>query len=57
MLNDEIRDLRNKLNKSIISGDDYKVTYELSIQLDELIAKYYRKNKIKKSEESNCVKV
>ncbi len=57
MLNDEICDLRNKLNKSIISGDDYKVTYELSIQLDELIAKYYRKNKIKKSEDSNCVKV
>ena len=57
MLNDEICDLRNKLNKSIISGDDYKVTYELSIKLDELIAKYYRKNKIKKSEDSNCVKV
>ena len=57
MLNDEICDLRNKLNKSIISGDDYKVTYELSIQLDELIAKYYRKNKIKKSEDSNCVKL
>ena len=57
MLNDEICDLRNKLNKSIISGDDYKVTYELSIKLDELIAKYYRKNKIKKSEDSNCIKV
>ena len=57
MLNDELCYLRNKLNKSIISGDDYKVTYELSIQLDELIAKYYRKNKIKKSEDSNCVKV
>ena len=42
MLNDEICILRDKLNKSIASGDDYSVTYELSIELDELIAKYYR---------------
>lgn len=52
MLNDEICKLREKLNESIITGQDYMVTYKLSIELDELIAKYYRKseskNKMKK---------
>lgn len=48
MLNDEICELRNKLNKSIEQGDDYSVTYQLSIELDELIAKYYENNKSKK---------
>ena len=43
MLNDEICKLRDKLNKSIENGEDYSVTYELSIELDELIAQYYRK--------------
>ena len=42
MLNDEICKLRDKLNKSIENGDDYKITYKLSVELDELIAKYYR---------------
>lgn len=42
MLNDEICKLREKLNESIITGQDYTVTYQLSIELDELIAKYYR---------------
>ena len=45
MLNDEICELRNKLNKSIEQGDDYSVTYQLSIELDELIAMYYENNK------------
>lgn len=42
MLNDEICKLRDKLNKSIISGEDYSVVYKLSVELDELIAKYYQ---------------
>ncbi len=41
MLNDEICKLRDKLNKSIEQGDDYRVTYQLSVELDDLIAKYY----------------
>ena len=41
MLNDEICKLREKLNESIITGQDYNITYELSIELDDLIAKYY----------------
>ncbi len=42
MLNDEICKLREKLNKSIEQGDDYSNTYKISVELDELIAKYYR---------------
>lgn len=42
MLNEEICKLRDKLNKSIENGDDYNVTYKLSVELDELIAKYYK---------------
>ena len=52
MLNEEICKLRDKLNDSILSGDDYSITYKLSIELDELIAKYYRLN-AKDSEENN----
>jgi len=41
MLNDEICKLREKLNESILEGDDYNITYQISVQLDELIAQYY----------------
>ena len=43
MLNDEICVLRNKLNDSILHGEDYDVIYKISVELDELIAQYYRK--------------
>ncbi len=52
MLNDEICKLRDKLNKSIEQGDDYSVTYQLSVELDELIAKYYEDLKKKKKNKS-----
>ena len=52
MLNDEICKLRDKLNKSIEQGDDYSVTYQLSVELDELIAKYYEELKKKKKNKS-----
>lgn len=42
MLNDKICKLREELNNSIITGQDYSVTYELSIELDKLIAEYYQ---------------
>lgn len=45
MLNDEICKLRDKLNESIVTGKDYSIIYQLSIELDELIAEYYRRNK------------
>lgn len=42
MLNEEICRLREELNNSILNGQDYSVTYELSIELDKLIAEYYQ---------------
>ena len=42
MLDNEICKLREKLNNSILNGDDYSITYKLSVELDELIAQYYR---------------
>ena len=42
MLNDDICKKREELNKSILDGKDYKIIYQLSVELDELIAKYYR---------------
>ena len=43
MLDEEIYELRQKLNESILSGQDYNVTYKLSVELDKLIIKYYQK--------------
>ena len=45
MLNDEICKLREKLNKSIENGDSYDKIYKLSVELDELIAKFYAAQK------------
>ena len=46
MLNDEICKLRDKLNKSIVEKESYEKILELSVELDELIAKHYQ-NKVK----------
>lgn len=43
MLDEKIREARDKLNESIITGKDYEEIYNLSVELDELIAKYYLK--------------
>lgn len=44
MLNEKICYLREQLNESIIKGEDYSIIYKLSVELDELIAQYYRYN-------------
>lgn len=44
MLNDEICKLRDKLNQSIVDRQDYSYIYKLSIELDELIAKFYQES-------------
>ncbi len=44
MLDDKIRKARERLNESIITGKSYEEIYNLSVELDELIAKYYMKN-------------
>lgn len=41
MLNEEICRLREKLNDSILNETDYSITYQISVELDELIAQYY----------------
>lgn len=63
MLNDEICKLREELNNSILNGNDYNITYELSIRLDELIAEYYQieldrneNNSIIRKEEKKLIK-
>lgn len=45
MLNDKIRRKREELNRSIEENRDYDYIYKISIELDELIAEYYRGNK------------
>ena len=42
MLDDKICKLREELNNSILTGQDYSITYGLSIALDDLIAEYYK---------------
>ena len=41
MLNEEICKVRDKLNKSIEKNVDYAIIYNISVELDILIAKYY----------------
>jgi len=53
MLNDEICELRDKLNQSIITGQDYEVIYKLSVELDELISKYYTKKALQNIREKH----
>ncbi len=48
MLNDEICKLRDKLNKSIEDGEEYSIIYRLSIELDDLIAEYYKDENLEK---------
>lgn len=41
MVDEKICKLREELNDSIINGNDYSITYRISVELDELIAQYY----------------
>ena len=45
MLNDQICKKREELNRSILEKKDYSIIYKLSVELDELIAEFYRKDK------------
>ena len=33
--------MREKLNDSILNEKDYNITYQISVELDQLIAQYY----------------
>ena len=52
MLDEEILELRRKLDESITKDKNYTKTYKLSIELDELITQYY-KEKVKKIKSNN----
>lgn len=43
MLDEEILELRRKLNESVVKEKNYEKTYKLSIELDKLITQYYKK--------------
>ncbi|MBQ3145578.1 MAG: Spo0E family sporulation regulatory protein-aspartic acid phosphatase [Clostridia bacterium] len=43
MLDQEILELRRKLDESVANEKDYAKTYRLSIELDQLITQYYNK--------------
>ena len=50
MLEEQINELRKKLDNAFYERRDYSEIYSLSIELDELIAQYYRENSDKKIE-------
>lgn len=54
MLDEEILELRRKLNESVTKEKNYKKTYKLSVELDNLIAEYY--NKILNNNKKRCNK-
>lgn len=41
MIEEEIKNLREKLNKSIEEDEKYEIIYKLSVELDNLIARFY----------------
>ncbi len=43
MIDEEILELRRKLDESIAKDKKYNKTYELSVKLDELITQYYKR--------------
>lgn len=51
MLNDEICKKRDQLNKSIEQNEEYSKIYRLSVELDELIAKYYNEQQAEKTKD------
>lgn len=55
MIDEEILELRRKLDESITKEKDYDKTYRLSVELDELITKYYN-NKLMKIQNTDIWK-
>ena len=46
MVEEEIKNLREKLNQSIANDEKYEIIYKLSVELDELIMKFYLEKSI-----------
>lgn len=47
MIDDEICKVRDRLNKSIEENETYDIIYNLSVELDQLIAKFYAEERSK----------
>lgn len=45
MLEEKISQKRKELDESLRKEKDYTTTYKLSVELDELIAEFYKKTK------------
>ena len=56
MLNDEICKKREELNRSILENKDYSIIYKLSVELDELIAEFYKKSSENEEKELYLIK-
>ena len=56
MLNEEICRKREELNRSIEEKKDYSIIYKISVELDELIAKYYKEDNNKEIKEKKIKK-
>ena len=52
---DNINNLREKLNKSIEKNEDYSLIYDLSVELDKLIAEYYENDIQKEDNQKNAI--
>lgn len=52
MLEDEIKKKREELNESIEKHRKYEDVYKLSVELDDLIAEFYKESEEKKSKKS-----
>lgn len=53
MLEEEIQRKRKQLNESIEKNKNYEDVYRLSVELDDLIAEFYKESK--KKEETNSI--
>ena len=56
MLEEKINKKREQLNKSIEKNKDYDKTYKLSVELDDLIAEFYKKS-LQKTKKNNKKKI
>lgn len=56
MLEEKINKKREELNKSIEKNRDYDKTYKLSVELDDLIAEFYKKS-LQKTKKNNKKKI
>ena len=52
MLEDKIKKKREELNESIEKQNKYEDVYKLSVELDDLIAEFYKESEEKKNKKS-----